>query len=254
MAAAWGGAGSYAPAVPPAAPSLARPPVAPAQSSHAAAGAAAAYEWAIPLAELHLGAAIGRGAFGEVVRAVYAGTDVAVKRMSSVTPQAQADFAREVALLTKLRHKHVVLFMGAAVAPNELYIVMEFAANGSLWGVLHGRQKAVATPAKRLQWAAETAKGLSYLHSRSPPIVHRDLKSGNLLLCEDWHIKVSDFGLARTKSADGARTLVGTYAWMAPEVLEQKPYDERADVYSYAIVLWELLTLQEPFKGLGALC
>jgi hypothetical protein len=240
---------SYAPLVPPVAPSIAGPGAA-AAAAQAAAGNAAAHEWAIPLEEVKLGVVIGRGAFGEVLRAVYEGTDVAVKRMSSVTQQAQSDFTREVSLLTKLRHPHVVLFMGAAVTPNELYIVMEYAGNGSLWGVLHSRKRDAATPARRLQWAAETAKGLSYLHSRSPPIVHRDLKSGNLLLCEDWHIKVSDFGLARTKSADGARTLVGTYAWMAPEVLEQRPYDERADVYSFAIVLWELLTLQEPFKGL----
>jgi serine/threonine protein kinase len=156
-----------------------------------------------------------------------------------------------VSLLTKLRHKHVVLFMGASFAPESLYIIMEFASNGSLWGVLHGRQQGACTPRRRLQWAAETAKGMAYLHSRSPPIVHRDLKSGNLLVDEDWHIKVSDFGLARTKCAEGARTQVGTYAWMAPEVLEQRPYDERADVYSFAIVLWELLTRQEPFKGLN---
>ena len=239
---------SYAPLVPPVAPSVAGPGAA--AAAQAAAGNAAAHEWAIPLEKVELIKVIGRGAFGEVLHGKYEGTDVAVKRMSSVTQQAQSDFTREVSLLTKLRHPHVVLFMGAAVTPNELYIVMEYAANGSLWGVLHSRKRDAATPAKRLQWAAETAKGLSYLHSRSPPIVHRDLKSGNLLLCEDWHIKVSDFGLARTKSADPARTLVGTYAWMAPEVLEQRPYDERADVYSFAIVLWELLTLQEPFKGL----
>ena len=211
--------------------------------------ASASADWQIPVDQLIMGERIGRGAFGEVVRAVYQGTDVAVKRMSS-SAAAASDFVREVQLLIKLRHPHVVLFMGAAITPAELCIVMEYAARGSLWAVLHGRQRSECTPRRRLQWAAETAKGMAYLHSRTPPIVHRDLKSGNLLVDEDWHIKVSDFGLARTKSADPARSQVGTYAWMAPELLEQKPYDERVDVYSFAIVLWELLTAVEPFKGL----
>ena len=211
--------------------------------------ASASADWQIPVDQLIMGERIGRGAFGEVVRAVYQGTDVAVKRMSS-SAAAASDFVREVQLLIKLRHPHVVLFMGAAITPAELCIVMEYAARGSLWAVLHGRQRSECNPRRRLQWAAETAKGMAYLHSRTPPIVHRDLKSGNLLVDEDWHIKVSDFGLARTKSADPARSQVGTYAWMAPELLEQKPYDERVDVYSFAIVLWELLTAVEPFKGL----
>jgi len=251
------------PMAPPMAPHLAPPPM-PSQAHVAApiappvpamrpaasrpSPASASAEWQIPLEQLLMGERIGRGAFGEVVRAVYQGTDVAVKRMAAGA--AAADFVREVQLLIKLRHPHVVLFMGACITPAELCIVMEFAARGSLWAVLHGKQRGECTPRRRLQWAAETAKGMAYLHSRSPPIVHRDLKSGNLLVDEDMHIKVSDFGLARTKTADGARTQVGTYAWMAPEVLEQKPYDERADVYSFSIVLWELLTALEPFKGL----
>lgn len=91
---------------------------------------------------------------------------------------------------------------------------------------------------------------MSYLHSRSPPIAHRDLKSGNLLVDEDWHIKVSDFGLAQAKLTTHAHTQVGTFAWMAPEVLENQPYDERADVYSFAIVMWELAVKEEPFRGM----
>ena len=242
---AAGGAGILPQAPPPPPPP---PPMPPSMAASRPSPASASAEWQIPLEQLLMGERIGRGAFGEVVRAVYQGTDVAVKRMAAGA--AAADFVREVQLLIKLRHPHVVLFMGACITPAELCIVMEFAARGSLWAVLHGKQRGECTPRRRLQWAAETAKGMAYLHSRSPPIVHRDLKSGNLLVDEDMHIKVSDFGLARTKTADGARTQVGTYAWMAPEVLEQKPYDERADVYSFSIVLWELLTALEPFKGL----
>jgi len=244
VAAAAAAARAAAPAIP--------PPMSTRATSAAQLSSATGAEWQIPLSELAMGARIGSGAFGEVVRAVYQGTDVAVKRMNTGASGALGDFVREVQLLTRLRHPHVVLFMGAAVSAHELCIVMEFASNGSLWAVLHGRNKAVCDARRRLQWAAETAKGMAYLHSRSPPIVHRDLKSGNLLVDEDWHIKVSDFGLAKTKSLDGAgaRSQVGTYAWMAPEVLQQRPYDERADVYSYSIVLWEMLCKVEPFKGL----
>lgn len=115
--------------------------------------------------------------------------------------------------------------------------------------MIHGRRH-VIDRATALRWATETARGMSYLHSRSPPIAHRDLKSGNLLVDEDWHIKVSDFGLAQAKLTTHAHTQVGTFAWMAPEVLENSPYDERADVYSFAIVMWELATKEEPFRGM----
>ena len=149
----------------------------------AAPSAVVQREWEIPLEELRFGPRIGSGAFGEVVKAVWQGTDVAVKRMTSLTPQAALDFSREVTVLTKLRHKNIVLFMGAVTTPTELCIVMEYASHGSLYGVIHGRRH-VIDRATALRWAVETARGMSYLHSRSPPIVHRDLKSGNLLVDE----------------------------------------------------------------------
>ena len=90
----------------------------------------------------------------------------------------------------------------------ELCIVMEYAAHGSLYGVIHGRRHVIDRNTV-LRWATETARGMSYLHTRSPAIVHRDLKSGNLLVDEDWHIKVSDFGLAQTKLTTHAHTQVG---------------------------------------------
>lgn len=91
---------------------------------------------------------------------------------------------------------------------------------------------------------------MNYLHTRSPPIVHRDLKSSNVLMYADNCVKVSDFGLARTKARSFVNTQVGTWAWMAPEVLENAPYTDLADVYSFGIVLHEMLTGQDPFKGM----
>lgn len=201
--------------------------------------------------ELEFGRRIGHGAFGDVLKASWQGTDVAVKqlRVGSVSEVAIEDFQREISLLCRLRHPHVVLFLGAVTAPPELCIVMEFASKGCLYAALHNSRIFVEFK-DALRWSEETARGMLYLHTRQPPIIHRDLKSGNLLLDAHWRVKISDFGLARIRSHSMAQTQVGTYAWMAPEVLENKPYDLSADVYSYAIVMWECVTREEPFKGL----
>jgi len=181
---------------------------------------------------------------------MWQGTEVAVKRLVNMAPSAQKEFRREVAMLHKLRHPHVILFMGACTLAPELCIIMEHARIGSLYSVLRNKHNQIDM-ATVVRWATETAKGMNYLHTRTPAIVHRDLKSVNLLVDADWHIKVSDFGLARTKAtSQHAYTQVGTWGWMAPEVLDNKPYDEKADVYSFGVVLWELLTREEPFKGM----
>eukprot|EP00899_Mesostigma_viride_P028772 jgi/Mesvir1/907/Mv17468-RA.1 len=208
----------------------------------------------IPISEIKFGQKIGQGAFGDVVRGEWKGTAVAVKRLTNVTAassksSAVRDFRREVSMLYKVRHPNVVLFMGACTVPPDLCIVMEEYANGSLFSVLH-RKSFRIDMATVVRWATEIARGMVHLHTRSPPIVHRDLKSVNLLLDDNWHIKVSDFGLARTKANSYAYTQVGTWGWMAPEVLDNAPYNEKADVYSFGVVLWELITREEPFKGM----
>jgi len=103
--------------------------------------------------------------------------------------------------------------------------------------------------------ALDVAKGMNYLHRSSPPIVHRDLKSPNLLVDKNWTVKVCDFGLSRQKhntfltSKSGA----GTPEWMAPEVLRNELSDEKSDVYSFGVILWELATLQQPWAGMNAI-
>ena len=208
-------------------------------------------EFEIPVRELNFKRRIGKGAFGDVLAATWQGTDVAVKVFNpgQVSEKSLEDFRREVGMLLVLRHPNVVLFMGAATIAPDLCIVMEHCGHGSLYRVLHQREQAI-DHARRIQWATEIARGMNYLHTRSPPVVHRDLKSSNVLVDADNHVKVSDFGLARTKARSFVNTQVGTWAWMAPEVLENAPYTESADVYSFGIVLHEMLTGQEPFKGM----
>jgi len=104
-------------------------------------------------------------------------------------------------------------------------------------------------------FALDVAKGMNYLHKRSPPVVHRDLKTPNLLVDKDWTVKVCDFGLSKLKHRTflSSKSGAGTPEWMAPEVLRNEPSSEKADVYSFGVVLWELATMKQPWTGLNAL-
>jgi len=211
----------------------------------------------ISVEDLDFGRQIGRGAFGEVFRGRYQGTDVAIKRLcvfENVSDErGLAEFKRELSFLTRLRHRHVVQFIGACTTPPNLCIVMDYCDKGSLYGYLHNPNKAV-TPYKVCKWMSECAKGLTFLHSRD--IIHRDIKSGNLLIDEGGSIKLGDFGLSRlhatTTSTGGMMSLVGTYPFMAPELLDGSQRQTTCiDVYSFGVVMWECLTRQEPFAGLS---
>ncbi len=203
----------------------------------------------IPIAAIRFGKRVGTGAFGEVLKATYQGTDVAVKRLrlDPNQPQAAEDFRRELRVLCGLRHRHVVQFLGACTTGPDLCLVMDFCGVGSLYGVLHNRRQSI-TAAHVMRWMADTARGMVYLHSRN--IIHRDIKSGNLLLDDSGVIKVADFGLARAHGpTSNLLTLVGTYPYMAPELLDSQPYNSSVDVYSFGVVMWECLTRDEPFRG-----
>ena len=203
----------------------------------------------IPIGAIVFGKRVGTGAFGEVLKATYQGTDVAVKRLrlDPSQPQAAEDFRRELRVLCGLRHRHVVQFLGACTTGPDLCLVMDFCGFGSLYGVLHNRRQNI-TAAHVLRWMADTCRGMMYLHSRS--IIHRDIKSGNLLLDDSGVIKVADFGLARAHGpTSNLLTLVGTYPYMAHELLDSQPYNSSVDVYSFGVVMWECLTRDEPFRG-----
>jgi serine/threonine-protein kinase CTR1 len=128
--------------------------------------------------------------------------------------------------------------------------IAEYVEKGSLHEALHD-------PSEQMEWhlrlkiAQQTAAGVLYLHSRSTPIVHRDLKSENILLTSNYTVKICDFGLARLKThsanIETRHANAGTPAWMAPEVLRGEAFNEKADVFSFGVVLWELLSRQEPW-------
>ena len=174
---------------------------------------------------------------------------MAVKRLrlDPSQPQAAEDFRRELRVLCGLRHRPSCSFLGACTTGPDLCLVMDFCGFGSLYGVLHNRRQNI-TAAHVLRWMADTARGMVYLHSRN--IIHRDVKSGNLLLDDSGVVKVADFGLARAHGpTSNLLTLVGTYPYMAPELLDSQPYNSSVDVYSFGVVMWECLTRDEPFRG-----
>jgi serine/threonine protein kinase len=208
----------------------------------------------IDVRDVEIGKRIGAGGFAEVFKGRYRGTEVAVKRLlqkpGAAGDKALADFKAEVAMMTGLRHPNIVLFMGVCLKP--LCLVTEFCSRGNLFDLLHNSKVKLDWPLK-LRMALDAARGMNFLHTHTPVIIHRDLKSLNLLVDEKWCVKVSDFGLSRFKAPSKSSLMTaqcGTFHWMAPEVISGHRYTEKADVYSFGINLWELLTREVPYKGL----
>ncbi|XP_010527361.2 PREDICTED: serine/threonine-protein kinase CTR1-like [Tarenaya hassleriana] len=206
--------------------------------------------------ELHIKERVGAGSFGTVHRAEWHGSDVAVKVLSVQDFQDDQfrEFLREVAIMKRVRHPNVVLFMGAVTERPRLSIVTEYLPRGSLFRLIHRPASGeLLDQRRRLRMALDVAKGINYLHCLNPPVVHWDLKSPNLLVDRNWTVKVCDFGLSRFKANTfiPSKSVAGTPEWMAPEFLRGEPSNEKSDVYSFGVILWELVTLQQPWSGLS---
>ncbi len=215
--------------------------------------------WEIDADELQLGNRIGIGSYGEVYRGQWRQTDVAIKVFldQELGARMLESFKKEVSIMKKLRHPNIVQFMGACSKPPNLCIVTQYVARGSLFKLLH---RSEGNPInmderRRLQMALDVARGMNYLHTCRPPVIHRDLKSPNLLVEKDMTIKVCDFGLSRVRHATvlSAKSQAGTPEWTAPEVLQGKPCNESSDVYSFGVILWELQTGEEPWTDKSAM-
>lgn len=197
---------------------------------------------------------VGTGTFGEVKKCLWRKTLTAVKFLKeSNDPKTQADnvksFIEELNILKKLRHPNILLYLGASII-NPYFLVTEYCQHGNLFKFLHEKHKRESiSDDKRIRWALGIAKGVNYLHSFNPPILHRDLKSLNILLDQNYHIKIADFGWARLREEHMTKKR-GTYQWMAPEVIDKGSYNEKADVYSFGIVLWELYVQKYPYENI----
>ncbi|PPR91905.1 hypothetical protein GOBAR_AA28774 [Gossypium barbadense] len=209
--------------------------------------------WEIDPRQLKFETKVASGSYGDLYKGTYCSQEVAIKvlKPERINTDLQKEFAQEVFIMRKVRHKNVVQFIGACTKPPNLYIVTEFVSGGSVYDYLH-KQKGVFKLPSLLKVAIDVSKGMNYLHQNN--IIHRDLKAPNLLMDENEVVKVADFGVARVKAQSGVMTAeTGTYRWMAPEVIEHKPYDHKADVFSFGIVLWELLTGKLPYAYLTPL-
>jgi len=194
---------------------------------------------------------IGGGCFGTVYKGICRGKDVAVKKLHQHTliDTALEEFKKEVDIMTHLRHPNIVLLMGACTEPGNLMIITELLPRGDVSTIIHNQHMKLSL-LKKLHMAKDVAQGMNWLHCSNPPIIHRDLKPTNLLVDDNWTVKICDFGLSTIRRAENVTDngiAPGTPLWMSPEVLQGKPLNEKVDIYSYGIVLWEILTGQEPY-------
>ncbi|KAL5541073.1 hypothetical protein UlMin_043359 [Ulmus minor] len=192
---------------------------------------------------------IGRGGFGTVYKAHF-NDDIwaAVKRMNKVSQQGEDEFCREIELLARLHHRHLVALRGFCIEKHERFLMYEYMANGSLKDHLHSPNRPL-TWQTRIQIAIDVANALEYLHFYcDPPLCHRDIKSSNILLDENFVAKLADFGLAHA-SKDGSvcfepvnTDVRGTPGYMDPEYMITQELTEKSDVYSYGVLLLEIVT------------
>ncbi|KAG1342673.1 PTI1-like tyrosine-protein kinase 1 [Cocos nucifera] len=222
---------------------------------------------AIPLAELNRltsnfgqKALIGEGSYGKVFHAILTtGEPAAIKKLDpNVSNDPDSDFAAQLSMVSRLKHEYFVQLLGYCLEANNRILVYQFATNGSLHDVLHGRKGVQgAEPGPVLSWnqrvkiAYGAARGLEYLHEKvQPPIVHRDVRSSNVLLFDDYESKIADFNLTNQSPDTAARLhstrVLGTFGYHAPEYAMTGQLTQKSDVYSFGVVLLELLTGRKP--------
>jgi len=206
--------------------------------------------WIINYKEIQMDKQVGAGSYGIVYRGRWKGIDVAVKRFikQKLSELRMLEFRAEMAFLSELHHPNVLLVIGACVKMPNLCIVTEFMQLGCLRDMLADRSTKLPWQ-QRIVMLRGAAMGVKYLHTLEVPLIHRDLKSSNLLVDETMNVKVADFGFARLKEENATMTRCGTPSWTAPEIIRGDRYNEKADVYSFGMVMWEMLTRRQPFEG-----
>ncbi|XP_010044474.2 integrin-linked protein kinase 1 [Eucalyptus grandis] len=217
-------------------------------------------DWEIDPSELDFSNShiIGKGSFGEILRAGWRGTPVAVKRiLPSLSDDRLViqDFRHEVNLLVKLRHPNIVQFLGAVTERKPLMLITEYLRGGDLHQYL--KEKGSLNPSTAINFALDIARGMAYLHNEPNVIIHRDLKPRNVLLVNSSadHLKVGDFGLSKLIRVQNSHDVykmtgeTGSYRYMAPEVFKHRKYDKKVDVFSFAMILFEMLEGDPPMSN-----
>lgn len=196
---------------------------------------------------------LGQGAFGPVYKAdLSSGETLAVKVLANNSKQGEKEFQTEVLLLGRLHHRNLVNLVGYCAEKGQHMLLYAFMPNGSLASHLYGENIAPLRWDLRVNIALDVARGLEYLHDGAvPPVVHRDIKSPNILLDQSMHARVADFGLSREEmvTRNGAN-IRGTYGYLDPEYVSSRSFTKKSDVYSYGVLLFEMIAGRNPQQGL----
>ena len=196
---------------------------------------------------------LGQGGFGYVHKGVLPnGKEIAVKSLKLNSGQGEREFQAEVDIISRVHHRHLVSLVGYCTAGTQRMLVYEFVPNNTLEFHLHGPNRPCMEWSTRVRIALGSAKGFAYLHEDCHPrIIHRDIKAANILIDDNFEAKVADFGLAKLSNDTHTHVstrIMGTFGYLAPEYASSGKLTEKSDIYSYGIVLLELVTGRRPIN------
>ncbi|KAJ0266748.1 hypothetical protein HA466_0006930 [Hirschfeldia incana] len=218
----------------------------------------AAEEFRVDRSNLFFGLKFAHGLYSSIYRGKYEDKAVAVKLITvpdddengCLGARLEKQFTKEVTLLSRLSHPNVIKFVGAYKDHPVYCVLTEYLTEGSLRAYLHKPENRSLPLKKLIEFALDIGRGMEYIHSRH--VIHRDLKPENVLIDEDFQLKIADFGIAcEEEYCDMLADDPGTYRWMAPEMIKRKPHGRKADVYSFGLLLWEMVAGATPYEDMN---
>jgi len=194
------------------------------------------------------GKQIGQGSYGSVFKAqdLDRGLIFAVKQCPQADPKHVEKMKMEIEICRTLQHPNIVRYLGFEDSSGGLFVFLEYVAGGCMSNILH--EFGALTSATLRKATRDCCRGLLYLHTRNPPVVHRDIKASNLLVDSDFEVKLADFGCSKKDDCTKSFTTIGSVPWMAPEViLNKEGHGRKADIWSFGCTVVEMATAEQPW-------